>query len=304
MKRVAVCILLLTISVWAGAQASQPANNSGSGNSAPQTYVVPATVAWPGGLSTNTGTAVIYAPPSTPLLVTPEVHLSTVNPATGASNATPGNAAGAANSTMNMAVPPRIITTVPQFSTLGASSTQTLPPQEGAVAANTGVGTSGVGSPVMIVNNAMLFDRGVGSNGPVVGGGTDGRSLGEIARDNRQHEAGANAHLYTNDDINRINTQPPTTVGGMSGAAVGAGNPPQPQPATGNAPAVAQPSTTQPSTNPPANPGVSQPVPPASNTPPPEQSQTEQKQLPGGGSILPLMAVMGVLATGAGLLAK
>jgi len=300
MKRIAVCILLLTISVWAGAQASQPANNSGSGNSAPQTYVVPATVAGPGGLSTNTGTAVIFAPSSAPLLVTPEAHLSTVNPATGASNATPGNTAGAANSTMNMAVPPRIITTVPQFATAGASFTQTLPPQEGAAVGN----TSGVGSPVIVANNAMLFDRGVGSNSPVVGGGTDGRSLGEIARANRQHEAGANAHLYTNDDINRINTQPATTVGGMSGAAVGTGNPPQQQPATGNAPAVAQPSTEQPSTTPPANPGVSQPVPPASNTPPPEQSQTEQKQLPGGGSILPLMAVMGVLATGAGLLAK
>jgi len=303
MKRVALCILLLTISVWAVAQASQPGTNAG--NSVAQTYVVPGVITGPGGLSTNTGTAVILAPPSMPLVVTPEFHLSTVNPAIGATNATQGNNAGAANATAGMPVPPRIITTVPQFSTVGAAVTQTLPPQEGLgiSAASSATGASGAGQPVMIVNNSVLFDRGVGSNGLVVGGGTDGRSLGEIARENRQHEAGANAHLYTNDDINRINAQPATTVGGMSGAAVGAGNPPQQQPIYSNPPAVAQPSTAPPAANPPANPGVSQPVPPAGNTPP-DESQTEQRQLPGSGSTLPLMAVMGVLATGAGLLAK
>jgi hypothetical protein len=293
MKRIAVSILLLTISVWAVAQVAQPATSSG--NSGAQAYIV----AGPGGLSTNTGTAVILAPPSTPLMVTPEVHLSTVNPSIGASNATPGNSAGAANSTGNIPSPPRIITTVPQFSYAGAGVTQAIAGQEGAPTSAASSAT-GVGSPVMLVNNAVLFDRGVGSGSSLVAGAdTGGRSLGEIARENRQHEAGLNAHLYTNDDINRINAQPGTTVGGMSGAAVGAGNPQQ-QPVTNNPPAVAQPST-----NPAPNPGVSQPVPPTSNTPPLDQSQTEQRQqLPGSGSILPLMAAVGVLATGAGLLAK
>lgn len=326
MKRCAVLIMLLAISMWAMAQNTQ----------APQTLVQP------GGLSTNTGTAVIFAPPSVPLAVTPELHLSTVNPALGASSATAGNFAGAVNSTAEMPVPPRIITTVPLFSTAGASVVQTLPPQETAgeasappsTAAGTGA-TVFAGAPVLGAgNNAAPFDRGVGPGDMLVtGGSTEGKSLAEIARENRQRESAANARVYTNDDINRINIQPGVTLGGMSGAAIGAGNATQ-QPPSGGMPVVAQPST-----NAPANRGVSRPVPPSDNPPrsevvprspfsPPQarreiaqanppanpadqnapapgnQSRNGQRQLPSAGSILPMMALVGFLAAGAGLLSR
>ena len=292
MKRIAVCLLLWTVSVWAVAQTS--GTNPGNSNPAPQTYVIPAA---PGSVSTNTGTAIIVAQPTAPLVVTPEMHLTTVNPSVGASNATPGNTAGAANATTSVPVSPRIVTTVPQFATAGASVTQTLPQesQPTAPAYNAAGGTIS-GTPLVVVNNGALFDRGVGSGNIVVGGGGDGESLGQIARQNRQHEVIASARVYTNSDIDRINAQPAT--GGVSGMAVGAGNETQQQPASNNPPAVAQPSP-----NPPPNPGVSQPVPPASTTPAPKE-QSQEKQLPAGGSVLPLITAVGMLATGAGLLAK
>lgn len=274
MNRYALLIVLLTLSLCAIAQTNQ----------APQTVVLPGTGV-PGavaGPSTNTGTAVIIAPPSAPLLVTPEVHLTTVVPQVGASNATAGNNAGAANSTATMPVQPRVSTTVPQFSGTSATVTVTPPPVETSSAApattspgfNAGVGAAGstANAPVIVVGNAgtpNLLDRGVGSGVSIAAReSSSGKSLGEIARENRQHESGAHARVYTNQDIDRINQQPGSQIGGISGTAVGAANDAgaQPQQPSTNLPAVSQPSA-----NPPSNPGVSRPVPP-SNTPHPNQS--------------------------------
>ncbi len=318
MKRYMLVIMVVAIAGWAMAQTANTASNSAATQN----------VYAPGGLSTNTGTAVIIAPPSAPLVVTPEIHLTTVNPAAGATNATPGNTAGAANATTSIPVQPTIITTVPQYATAGSTITQTAPPQE-SLGAPLSVPATAPGAGMVVLNNSLLFDRGVGPGSTLVAGGnTGGKSLGEIARDYRQREATMNAHVYTNQDIQRLNQQPGVTVGGMTGAAVNAGNAAQPQP-SGNAPAVSQPTPAQPQ-----NPGVSQPVPPASNppqsrlvppmsesnqqmaqaTPPPnpaEQNQTatptpqhKQRTLPGGGSILPLVGLVGFLAAGAGLLSR
>ena len=306
MNRWVVVIMLLSASALAVAQTTQSS--------------VPGAIAGP---STNTGTAVIIAPPSAPLLVTPEVHLTTVVPQVGASNATPGNTAGAANSTAAIPAPPRVIDTVPQFAGTASTVTMTLPPQE----------TSGT-------NNTRLFDRGVGSGTSLGTSDTiGGKSLGEQARENRQRETGANARVYTNQDIDRINQQSGTQVGGVAGAAVGAGNASgaQPQTPSGNLPVVAEPST-----NPASNPGVSQPVPsssaprdqseaipssplgqmPAAERQPTQMAQAnppanpaeqnaqaanEQRggrQLPSAASILPIVALVGILAAGAGLLAR
>ncbi|HET7873165.1 MAG TPA: hypothetical protein VFL42_11680, partial [Terriglobales bacterium] len=109
-----------------------------------------------------------------------------------------------------------------------------------------------------------------------------------------------------------------------SGAAVGAGNATGTTQQNGNMPAVSQPTT-----NPAPAPGVSQPGPPSNSTPPRDQSQAgspggtrmaqanvpsnpaDQDQspvnngrLPAGGSILPLTALVGFLAAGAGLLSR
>ncbi len=334
MKHCVVLIMLLAISIWAGAQTSTTGNQA--------TVVSPGAIAGPNGLSTNTGTAVIIAPPSAPLLVTPEVHLTTVVPAApGATSATPGNVAGATSSSTNMPVQPRLQTTVPEYATSGATVTQTPGPQAttAPVTTSTTVGgatiTTGTpGTGVIVVNNQNLpLDLGVGTPTAVGAfGNTGGRSLGEIAREMRSREAGANAHVYTNQDIQRINQQPAVTIGGMSGAAVGAGNATQQQP-SGNMPVVSQPTT-----NPQPNQGVSQPVPqnpPQSEAVPPSLGQTPRqmaqanapanpaeqdaqsnenattgatrssgRQLPPSGSILPLMAVFGFLAASAGLLAR
>jgi hypothetical protein len=247
MNRCVVLIMLLAASAMAGGQTTQSSWASGTG--------VPGAV---GGLSTNTGTAVIVAPPSAPLLVTPEVHLTTVVPQIGASNATPGNTAGAANSTAAIPSPPRVIDTVPQFSGTASMMMMTLPPQ------TSGTSSSSAGNPVLLVNNTLLFDRGVGSG---TSDTVDGKSLGEMARQNRQRDAGANARVYTNQDIDRINQHLAMQVGGVAGAAVGAGSATgaPPQPSSGNMPVA------EPPTNPPSQPGVSQPVSPSNA--PRDQSQ-------------------------------
>ena len=213
MRHMVVLFAILTISIWTAAQSQ---TTSASGNSTmPPTTVVPEVVAGPGGLSTNTGTDVIIPPPSAPL-VTPEVHLQTVMPAVGARNATPGNTAGAANATTEVPVAPTIITTVPQFATAGVSANQTPAPEEttGTSSAPTApgaapTGTSTVGAPAPTGNNAIPFDWGVGSISSLAAGDSaDGSSLAEIARRDRQRAAGGTRQVYTNDDINRINSQP------------------------------------------------------------------------------------------------
>jgi hypothetical protein len=199
MKSIAALCMLVAVSAWAVAQTAttSPWGNSAQAQ-APQTMVVPSVVAGPGDVSTNTGTAVIIAPPSAPLLVTPEVHLTTVPPAAGARNATPGNTAGAVNATSEMPVAPPIITTVPQFATSGASLTP-LVPSEGT----TGISSAPAGSAAGAAargNNTLMFDLGIGAG--------DDRSLAEVANQYRRREARAGQHVYTNDDINLINSKP------------------------------------------------------------------------------------------------
>jgi hypothetical protein len=184
------------------------------------------------------------------------------------------------------------------------------------------------------VNPGVPFNTGVGSFAGGYPAGTvagNQASLGEIAREFRNRRASEQARTYTNQDVERMNqTGGVSVVGGTSGAVTGApGTLTQPM---GNAPAVAQPGTM----NPPSNPGVATPVPPQpqSNQPPPmsqmqaganptEMAQatppsgaqetqaapvgtqrSERGQLPRAASVLPLMALVGFLATAAGLLAR
>jgi hypothetical protein len=321
MKRTLGLVVVLAVSVWAAAQAAPPGGVTGA-TTGTNGVATPNFVGATSSVNTSTGTAYISAPASIPLVVTPELHLGTTATAIGATNATPGNTAGAMNSTAQVPISPRVITTVPQFSYAGAG-VETLPPQQTTI--TTAPGFNG-GTGVLTAGNAPPFDRGVGLGSSLVAGGNlNGRSLGEIARENRQQVAGANAHTYTNQDIDRINAQPGTNVGGLSGAAVGAGNATRTQQQNGNMPVVSQPTAT-----PAPTPGVSQPIPPANSTPPRDQSEAvspggtqmaqvnvpanpaDQDQqapanngrLPASGSILPLMAVVGFLAAGAGLLSR
>ncbi len=318
MKRTLVLFAILAVSLSMAAQSSQNSQNSQTANTTtaqPQAQTATAPlVTNSNGLSTNTGTAVFVAPPSAPLVVTPEFHLAPAAPAVGATNATAGNTAGAANATTQIPVGMRVINTVPEFSNFGGGYSGNF--ETGVTG---GAVTSGAAGNGVAALGPIQFDRGVGSGSMLAAGSdTSGRSLGELARENRQQAAGANARVYTNKDIDRINAQPTTNIGGFSGAAVGAGAPGTQQPS--NMPAVSQP------TNPPSNsnPGVSQPVPPSkdrsalssdtremaqANVPPnpadaDQASTTADKRLPSGGSILPVVAVVGVLAAGAGLMSR
>lgn len=306
MKRWALVIAVLTVSLWATGQMNG--------------Y---------GGVNTSTGTAVVVAPPSQPNLVAPTVHLGTAAPVVGAMSATPGNLAGAVSSTMSQVAAPAPVPMVAEI----ANPVPVVMVNSQAGASPILQGTSGA----MISGTANLpFNSGVGNpfgEGYTVGTyAVNQTSLGEIAREYRARRATEQARTFTNQDIQQMNQGGVSVVGGTAGATVTPGAPTA-QP-TGNAPAIAQPGAT----NPPATPGVATPVPPEqqSNPPqPPPMSQmqsnattemaqanqpagmqemqgsattgngrSQRGQLPRAASVLPLMALIGLLAAGAGLLAR
>jgi len=220
MNRITVCFMLLSVSLWAAAQSGTPSPYGTSAQAqAPQTMMVPEAVVGPGGLSTIAGTAVVIVPPSAPLLVTPEVHLTTASPG-GASNATPGNTVGAVNASSEIPVAPTIITSVPQYVTAGARVTQTLPPEQMPAVFSSAAGSgaapawsSAEGEPAPTANNAKIFDLGVG---PASGLAAGDKSLVRAARADRRRATGAKEYVYTNENIDRIKPRP-LTVGGTPG---------------------------------------------------------------------------------------
>ena len=294
MKRWALVMVLLTVSVWAVGQ-TMPAY---------------------GGVSTSTGTAVIVAPPSQPLLVAPMAHLGTAAPVAGATNATLGNPAGAVNSTLANLPAPAPIFTVPEIATNPVPVVTITEPAGAAAPGTSGLTISGT------INPGVPFNTGVGSQSgayPVGAMAGNQVSLGQVAREWRAKMATEHALVYNNQDLQQLNQSGGVSVvGGVSGTAVSPGTPSngaiaQPAP---SAPAVAQPSGTQPAT-----PGVATPVPPQSQSHPAQQAPPMSQmrsapeatasarshrvqELPRTGSVLPVMAVVGLLATVVGLMAK
>jgi hypothetical protein len=280
-------------------------------------------------LNTQTGTAFVNVPPSPPALVTPVGHLGTPAPVIGASNATPGNNAGAVNSTMSLVSG---IAPLPLTGEVAYQAPVVLvgeqPSTSPYLQATSGVTVSGT------VNPGVPFNVGVGSSsGPFAVGTMAGNraSLGEIAREYRSRRAAEQARTFTNEDIQQMNQATGVNVvGGTSGAITapsGSGTMTQP---SETAPAVAQPETT-----PAVTPGVARPMPPPQANPPqqPPMSQMQSEatstemaqatppsgmqgtpaaaagaqrrgQLPHASSVLPLMALVGFLAAAAGLLAR
>jgi hypothetical protein len=174
------------------------------------------------------------------------------------------------------------------------------------------------------------IDTGVHSSDAIAfSDGLNGRSLGEIARENRQRMQNANARTFTNADVAKA-----ANSGGMAGAATSAANASYPGDngvinsngvAVDNSSqagvAAPQPGATPGQANvPPATeqkPSAAGSVPPQSaqaQTPanPADQNaaannaanQSEQRTLPKSGSFLPLVAVVGIAATAAGLLSR
>jgi hypothetical protein len=256
------------------------------------------------GQATTPGPAVVPTPVSPPLLVAPQVYLGGPLPQVGATNATEGNTAGAANATGQIPSPPTTPAMVPEIN-MGEGTVYTIPVPLATSSPVMNLGVTGSAGTSEAPAMAERFELGV--RAPESGTGLDGRSLGEIAREYRQREQNMQARVYTNEDINRM----ASASGGMAGvaAAAAAAPPSANNGAVNNAPAVAAPAGVSPIPG-----GVAQPVSPPPqpqaqpSTPPPAAAQnqtgTQEGQLPHSASFLPLVAVVGFLATAIGLLSR
>ena len=203
------------------------------------------------GTATIQGAAVAQAPFSPPLVVTPTITLGTPPLQIGATNATPGTYAGANNAPPPIAATPSLPQVIPQISTTVPVIHEVGPQIFVGNPANLPMS----GSPVVSApGEAVMFDMGI-SDGSVSPSGVGNTDLAQVAASSRRRENAQAGHLYTNQDIARINQQ--TGTGGLTGAAVNAGtseNNGAITPAPGEA-AVG------------ANTGATQPAPPAAAEP-------------------------------------
>jgi len=265
------------------------------------TLAVAQAVVTPSGQATMGGVAVPVAPLNSPPQVTaPLIHLGNAATVPAGSPANPN------------AEPPSAVPIRTEID-LGPETIYLGQPNVAANSAN-------------VVNTAAPaaghVDLGVNSNAAVsVSDGTNGRSLGDIARENRQRMQGANARTFTNADVQRM-----AGAGGVSGIATNPANnayPPDNGVINSNG-AVAVPANTATEQNVPqaTPPATEQNQKPSAATPPPQMAQAQtpanpadqngqanaqennQRTLPKSGSPLPLLAVLGVVAGGAGLVVR
>jgi hypothetical protein len=247
MQRLLLLLLLMTFSLSMLAQ--ETANQAQQSNTA-------AEVAQPQG--ENSTPVVSAQPPLVQRLTTPPVitYAATAPAPAGATNATPGNRAGATSATLN----PDAV-----FAMNGSPNTNTA-------GSMIDFGPSGLGS-----SSAM----------------DNGQSLAQAAANARVHAAKDHPRLYTNNDIARLhneqngfgnqnaNTSPVTNQSTMPGSDVQA-NPVQGSAAQNNN--ASQPQATQPSQTPPAQaapaPAQNQQQVPSPFAPKQQQSQPQQTQPP------------------------
>jgi len=253
------------------------------------TLAVAQAVVTPSGQATMGGVAVPVAPLNSPPQVTaPLIHLGNAATVPAGSPANPN------------AEPPSAVPIRTEID-LGPETIYLGQPNVAANSAN-------------VVNTAAPaaghVDLGVNSNAAVsVSDGTNGRSLGDIARENRQRMQGANARTFTNADVQRI-----AGAGGVSGIATNPANnayPPDNGVINSNG-AVAAPNTATEQNVPQATPpAMEQNQKPSAATPPPQMAQAQtpanpadqnaqanapennQRTLPKSASPLPLLALLG-----------
>ncbi len=133
---------------------------------------------------------------------TPEVHLGTVTQQIGATSATVGNAAGAANMTTALPVVPRASSTVPEFTVRG--STVTIIPSPDAIPSAPGSLNRDMPSGAHQGVSSEGLDLGVGQTADLGPQGTTGdKSLGAIAREYRQPASVSSAAVVTNEDLRK-----------------------------------------------------------------------------------------------------
>ncbi len=276
------------------------------------TMAVAQAVVTPYGTATQQGAAVPVAPVSPPLVTTPIMHL-------GNAPTTPATGTAAISLPGTTPEPPSAVPIRPEIE-MGPETIYVGP--AGATVANTGANAT----PTAPTGNGQVFDRGVNSSSaPALNDGTNGRPLGDIARENRQRMQNTNAKAFTNADVERM-----AGGGGVSGIATNPANNAYPSdngvinsnaaPGAVAAPSnPATPPTTEQNT-PPPNAKPSAAAPPhemaQAQTPanpadqnaqaaaPTTQPSGEQKTLPKSASPLPLIALVGLTATIGGLLIR
>ena len=265
------------------------------------------TVVTPAGQATTQGAAVPTAPMvSPPLVTTPIMHLGNA-PTTnfGTSTAAVTMQSGQAEPPSGVPIRPEI-SYGPEVVYVGPSTTAT----------NSG------SSSTAAANSRPMMDLGVNSGAAVtVTDGTNGRSLGEIARENRQHLQGVNARTFTNSDVDRI-----AGAGGVSGVATNPANTTYPaNNGVISSPGAVATTTTPTATEqnvPPATPTATEQKPSAATAPhemaqaqtpanPADQNaqsraadNSEQRTLPKSASPLPLIALVGLGAIATGLIVR
>ena len=245
----------------------------------------------PSGQATTQGAAVPMAPISPPLVTTPLIHLGTA--ATTNGNAATGE-------------PPSQVPIRPEIS-LGPANVYVG--QTAVIPANSETNETNANA----TEQRRAVNLGVSSSTAMTyDDGTHGRSLGEIARENRQRMQNANARTFTNADVERAGG-----TGGVSGVATNPANAGYPAdngvinssgiatqtgtaaPANGQKPEAATAPHEMAQAQTPANPADQ-----AAGTGAAADQNTEQRTLPKSASPLPLLALLGFTATGAGLLAR
>jgi len=280
------------------------------------TFAAAQAVVTPSGQATQQGAAVPVAPVSPPLVTTPLMHL-------GNAPTTSGTSTAAITSTSPAPEPPSGVPIRPEID-FGPQVVYVGPPTPYVENNNANATNAGAS-----VNGRQMVDLGVHSDTAMMADdGTHGRSLGDIARDNRQRMQGANARSFTNADVQRM-----AGAGGVSGIATNPANnayPPDNGVINSNGVAtqngIASPTNVPPANDqnaPPASPVMIQSAPnekPSAATTPQNMAQAqtpanpadqnaapannEQRTLPKSGSSLPVLALMGFTATIAGLLAR
>jgi hypothetical protein len=288
----------------------------------------------PSGQATTQGTAVPSTPISPPLVATPLMHLG-VAPTQNVGTST----AAVTSNPSATPEPPSAVPIRPEidFGPQNVYVGPTNPTADNNANANGNAAVSVNGR--QIFDRGVHS-----SEATSIDDGTRGRSLGDIARESRQRAQSAQARTFTNADLDRManaggvsgiatNPNNPTGYPADNGvinpngvAANAANNNAQPGVATpSNVPPTTEQQVTQPvtpftakpqtNTQPQQKPSAAPPTPqqmsqantpanPADQNGANGQNNGEQKTLPKSGSFLPLMAVVGLGATAAGLLSR
>lgn len=277
------------------------------------TFAAAQAVVTPSGQATQQGAAVPVAPVSPPLVTTPLMHLGNAPTSSGRSTA-------AITSTSPAPEPPSGVPIRPEID-FGPQVVYVGPPTPNTD--NTNATAPNTGS----VNGRRIIDLGVHSETALMADdGTHGRSLGDIARDNRQRMQSVNARNFTNSDVERL-----AGGGGVSGIATNPANNAYPSDngvinsnGVATQTGVAAPANVPPATDQSAQPAV--PVTtetnqkPSAGTPPPTMAQAqtqanpadqnaaaasnEARTLPKSASPLPLLGLLGFATAGAGLVVR